>query len=200
MGRSTGKSSTRIRKTTTRKTTAKTLPWHLRTTSPRNALGQPDRKRRGEASEAAFIARAVSLNLPVAKPWGESDAVDILIGTGKGRLYWRVQVKCACIAHPGGEYEIKGGGRHLYTEDHIDFLAAHIVPENAWYIVPIHAFQGRPFLYLYPHKRRSRGRYEKYFEAWCLLACDPESRGPDDIPAQCRCRPLPVRCAHCPEE
>jgi len=194
MGKSSGKNSAK-----SRKPDSKTPPWCARTTSSRNTLGQPDRKRRGEAAEAAFIARAVSLNLPVAKPWGESDAVDVLIGAAKSRLVWRVQVKCAHVTRPGGEYEIKGGGSHLYTEDHIDFIAAHIVPENAWYIVPIHAFLGRPFLYLYPHKQ-SRGRYEKYLEAWCLLACDPDSRGPDDIPPQCRCPALATRCAACPDK
>ena len=194
-----GKSSKKTPKQSS-KPKSKTAPWHKRTTTPHEALGQPGVKRRGEASEAAFIARAVSLNLPVARPWGESDAVDALIGAGKSRLYWRVQVKCACIVHPGGEYEIKGGGRHLYTEDDIDFIAAHIVPEDIWYIVPIHAFQGSPFLYFYPHKPKSRGRYEKYFEAWCLLACDPARRGPSDLPPHCRCRALPVRCASCPEK
>jgi hypothetical protein len=163
-----------------------------------HSIGHPDRKRRGEASEAAFIARAASLNLPVARLWGESDPIDTLVGTGTTRLFWRVQIKCACVTHPGGEYEIKGGGHHLYTPDDIDFLAAHVVPQDVWYIVPIHAFQGSPFLYFYPGNPHSRGRYEKYREAWCLLTCTPESRGPHDIPTQCRSSNLPIRCAVCP--
>lgn len=166
-----------------------------------DSIGHPACKRRGEASEAEFIARAFSLNLPVAKLWGESGPIDTLVGTGETRQFWRVQIKCACISQHG-HFEVRGGGHHLYTEDDIDFLAAHIVTENTWYIIPISAFQGRPNLNLFPNpqRRRSRGRYEKYREAWCLLACEPKARGWKDIPVLCRCRELEVRCAVCPNE
>ena len=111
-----------------------------------------------------------------------------------------MQVKCAEALHRSGGFEIRGGGHRLYTEDDIDFLAVHIVPHDLWYLVPIRAFLGRPLLYFYPHKLNSRGRYEKYREAWCLLACDPKARGREDIPASCRCRQLAVRCALCPQK
>ncbi len=162
------------------------------------AMADPNCKRRGEASEAAFIARACSLNFPVAKLWGESDPIDVLVGNPTNRQFWRVQVKCAEALHRSGGFEIRGGGHHLYTEDDIDFLAAHIVPHDLWYIVPIHAFLRRPLLYFYPHKPNSRGRYEKYREAWCLLTCDPKARDGKNLPTVCRCRELEVRCAVCP--
>ena len=161
-------------------------------------MADPNCKRRGEASEAAFLARACSLDFPVAKLWGESNPIDILVSNGTNRQFWRVQVKCANAHHRSGGFEIRGGGHHLYTEDDIDFLAAHIVPHDLWYIVPIRAFLGRPLLYFYPNKLNSRGRYEKYREAWCLLACDPKARGRKDIPVRCRCKALPVRCVVCP--
>lgn len=162
------------------------------------AMADPNCKRRGEASEAAFMARACSLDFPVAKLWGESDPIDILVGNRANRQFWRVQVKCAHALHRSGGFETPGGGHQLYTEDDIDFLAAHIVPLDLWYIVPIRAFLGRPLLYFYPTKPNSRGRYEKYREAWCLLACDPKARGRKDTPALCRCRELPIRCSVCP--
>jgi hypothetical protein len=162
------------------------------------AMADPNCKRLGEASEAEFIARACSLDFPVAKLWGESDPIDILVGDRASRQFWRVQVKCSNALHRSGGFEIRGGGRHLYTEDDIDFLAAHIVPEDLWYIVPIHAFLGRPLLYFYPNKPNSRGRYEKYREAWCLLECSPEARGWKDIPVMCRGKQLGVNCAACP--
>jgi hypothetical protein len=163
------------------------------------AMADPNCKRRGEASEAAFIARACSLNFPVAKLWGESDPIDILVGNRAHRQFWRVQVKCAEALHRSGGFEIRGSGHHLYTEDDIDFLAAHIVPHDLWYIVPIHAFLRCPLLYFYPQKSNSRGRYEKYREAWCLLACETRTCGRKDIPTVCRNKDLPIRCAICPK-
>lgn len=171
-----------------------------RATKPKSitlhAVGTPDRKRRGEASEAAFLARAASLDFPVARMWGESDPYDTLVVNG--RSFWRVQVKCATVHNRSRQYVVKGAGdTHLYTADDIDFLAAHIVPLNLWYIVPIEAFQGHSMLYFCPHGR-GKAKYERYREAWCLLACTRKARGYRDIPVLCRCRELPARCAVCP--
>ena len=167
--------------------------------APRHLVGHPDRKRRGEASEAEFLARASGLGLPVAKPWGESDPYDALVrfANRAGAIFWRVQVKCASYYHRG-QYLVKAGGdTHNYTKDDIDFLAAHVVPDNIWYILPIEAFAGRTMLHLCPHGT-GKAKYEKYREAWCLLACKPMARGWKDIPTVCRCRELPTRCAVCP--
>jgi len=160
-------------------------------------IGHPNRKRLGEASEAAFVARAIGFNFQVAKLWGDSDASDTLVGFGS--IYWRVQVKCAqsCV---DGKYKVKAGGlNYSYTKADIDFLAAHIVPENIWYIIPVEAFQGQRMLCFRPDGRGER-KFEKYREAWCLLACEPEERGRRDVPQKCRCPDLPVRCAACPEK
>jgi hypothetical protein len=151
-------------------------------------VGNPDRKRRGEAAEAEFIARASGLDFRVAKPWGESDPYDVLIGCVQA--FWRVQVKCASACRLG-QYVVRGGGENYnYTKDDIDFLAAHIVPENIWYIVPLEAFLGCSMLHFSP-RGTGKAKYEKYREAWCLLACQPKARGRKDIPALCRCETFP---------
>jgi hypothetical protein len=161
------------------------------------AVGNPDRKRRGEAAEAEFIARASGFDFRVAKPWGESDPYDVLIGCVQA--FWRVQVKCASACRLG-QYVVRGGGENYnYTKDDIDFLAAHIVPENIWYIVPIEAFLGCAMLHFSP-RGTGKAKYEKYREAWCLLACKPKARGRKDIPVLCRCKNLSVRCAMCPNK
>src|ERR1700733_16042585 len=86
------------------------------------AMGNPDHKRRGEAAEAEFIARASGFDFRVAKPWGESDPYDVLVGSG--HAFWRVQVKCATACRLG-QYVVRGGGENYnYTKDDIDFLAA----------------------------------------------------------------------------
>jgi PD-(D/E)XK endonuclease len=161
------------------------------------SVGNPDRKRRGEASEAEFIARASGFGFSVAKPWGESDSYDVLVGSGHG--FWRVQVKCATYHHRRQFLVKAGGDAGHYTADDIDFLAGHVVPENVWYIVPIDAFAGRTMLHFCP-LTTGKAKYEKYREAWCLLACPPKARGWKDIPVLCRCKELPARCTVCPRK
>jgi len=153
------------------------------------------RKRLGDAVEAAFLARAAGLFFQVAKPWGEDVRYDFLVDAGRG--IWRVQVKAAS-SFDGSRYNVRpGGASRLYTPDEIDFLAAHVVGENAWYMIPIEAAVPRSALHLYPHEG-SKGQFEKYREGWCLLLCPRNARGRHDVPDQCRYPKLPVRCAVCP--
>jgi hypothetical protein len=182
------------------------LPQPVPLTQPRipkvitlHAVATPTRKRRGEASEAAFLARATNLGFSVCIPWGDSERYDSVIGRG-GRRLLRVQVKSAS-RYANTRYRVRttGASYTIYTPAEIDFLVAHIVPEDLWYIVPIAAVGHRKGIRFYPHTRHpSRAHFERYREAWCLLACDPKARGPQDIPAQCRCKDLPHRCAVCP--
>jgi hypothetical protein len=84
-----------------------------------------------------------------------------------------------------------------YTREEIDFFVVHIVPENAWYLVPIEVAELRSALFFSPHRSR-KGKYEKYREAWCLLDCPRKVRGWKDIPVLCRSKEVGVRCAVCP--
>jgi len=163
--------------------------------SQAQALGQPSRKVSGEASEAAFIARACSLNFKVAKPWGDSGPFDVLVGVGRG--FWRVQVKFTSFLRIG-KYTVRAGGHNgTYSKAQIDFIAAHVMPMDVWYIVPVEVFAGKARLHFNP-RGGSRAMYEKYREAWCLLTCEETGRGKNDVPRECRCEELPVRCAGCP--
>jgi hypothetical protein len=162
------------------------------------AVAEPTRKRRGEAAEAAFLARATHLGFTVCLPWGDSERYDSVVDMGQRFL--RVQVKSA-TAYGESRYRVKTAGASgvPYTTAEIDFFVAYIVPEDIWYIIPIAAIGRRKGVRFYPNSRRpSRAQFEKYREAWCLLACPPQARGWHDIPVLCRCRNLPVRCAMCP--
>ena len=55
--------------------------------------------------------------------------------------------------------------RRNYTADEIDFLAALVVPFNAWYIFPVSFIADRRTLKLAPH-RRTRSETEQFREAW----------------------------------
>ena len=53
------------------------------------AATEPTRKRRGEAAEAAFLARATALGFSVCIPWGDSNRYDSVVELNHGLL--RVQ-------------------------------------------------------------------------------------------------------------
>ena len=137
-------------------------------------LGHPrNRKRMGEVAESAFLHKAVELGLMVAKPWGDSSRYDFVVDSGERLL--RVQVKstsCLC----GWRYAIAAHGcdpEMGYSAEEIDFLVALVVPEEAWYVIPVEAFAPRTHLWLYPRGEHS-GQYEKYREAWQLLGAQVE--------------------------
>jgi hypothetical protein len=58
--------------------------------------------------------------------------------------------------------------RHVYTPEEIDFLIAFVVTRNVWYVIPVTALLAKNINF-YPEDRTSRGRYEKYREAWHQL-------------------------------
>jgi hypothetical protein len=125
----------------------------------------------GERSEAAFLNRAAGLGFGVAKPWGDSLRYDFILDNGS-RL-WRVQVKCtesirARAYETRATYSV-GSGRAVYTRADIDFLAAHVVPLDIWYILPVEVCTPAPMLRFYPHRTAKKMRLEPYREAWHLL-------------------------------
>jgi hypothetical protein len=62
------------------------------------------------------------------------------------------------------------------TKRDIDFIAAHVVPLNIWYIIPVEVCTPQPMLRFYPHRKAKLMRLEKYREAWALL--DPPLPNP----------------------
>ena len=164
-----------------------------------HAVAEPTRKRRGEAAEAAFLARATHLGFTVLIPWGDSDRYDSVVELNHGLL--RVQVKSATL-YAENRYRVKttGASGRVYTSREIDFFVGHIVPENIWYIIPIQAIGHRKGVRFYPHTRRqSRALFEKYREAWCLLDSCLSVRLRRGHPERCRSKNLGLRCALCPQ-
>jgi hypothetical protein len=130
----------------------------------------------GERSEAAFLHRASNLGFGVAKPWGDSRRYDFILDNGAS-LY-RIQVKCtesirARAYETRATYTV-GKGRAVYTRADVDFLAAHVVPLDIWYILPVEVCTPAPMLRFYPHRTAKKMRLEPYREAWHLL------QSPDD--------------------
>lgn len=136
-------------------------------------------KRRGELAELVFQLIATRMGFAVCKPYGDSERYDFILDARQPHpelrtpsLLWRVQVKASShIA--GGFYRVKASHRRgnsdiAYKPGEIDFIAAYIIPDDSWYIVPIRAV-GATHL-LFRRKEDSRpSLYGKYKEAWHLL-------------------------------
>jgi hypothetical protein len=126
-----------------------------------------DKKERGEWAESVFIARASECGLPVSKPWGDSNSFDCVVGRpGK---FVGVQVKCTVAKLENGKGYICSvcSSHKAYRRGAFDFLAAYVVLEDAWYIIPAKEIRGLKSISLCT--TGSEAKYEKYREAWDLL-------------------------------
>ena len=142
---------------------------------PQSAKGSPPLPRapkaRGELAEARFIAKALSLGVSVAKPFGDSDPYDFIVEAG-GNLS-RVQVKSAWRATPRGTFQFvaspvqsRGHRAHPYRGHEIDFFIAYIAPADSWFVMPVRALQRHNHLHL---SLEPSHPFADYREAWHLL-------------------------------
>jgi hypothetical protein len=149
-----------------------------------------DHKKRGEWAESVFMARAAENGLPVSKPLGDSDSFDCVVGRpGK---FVGVQVKCTIAklkVSKGYECSLRSHNK-VYRAGSFDFVAAYVIPEDAWYIVPAKLVRGQSTICL----SSPAGRFEQYREAWHLLreatACEdePEPQSSEESPFMARMR------------
>ena len=150
-----------------------------------DGVGLSTRKSRGEAAEAAFLAKAANLGFGICKPWGDSERYDFVLDSGE--RFWRVQVK-STQRNAESRYRVRSGGcTARYTADEIDFLVAYIVPLDIWYVIPARAAVARQSLGFYPGNGE-HSLLEKYREAWCQMACRRKSKGPSLVKVERRCQ------------
>lgn len=129
-------------------------------------------KRRGEWVELKFMERAAGLELQVYKPWGDSARYDV--GVEWRGKQWKVQVKSTmclskhsehsyvCSVHPNQR------GR-AYRKKEFDFLAAYVIPEDVWYIIPASVVMKGTMNMVVLSPSVPGHRYERFKEAWHLL-------------------------------
>jgi hypothetical protein len=122
-------------------------------------------KRRGEWAELRFMARAAEHGLQVTKPWGESAHYDFVVENG-GRFV-RVQVKSTMHKGYKGYSCTVRGGSGPYKRNAFDFIAAYLIPEDLWYIIPAKKILGRGSVTLHP--KLDGSKLDCYKEAWHLL-------------------------------
>jgi len=130
------------------------------------------RHRKGDLAEIAFLAKVISLGFTVCRPFSGNARFDFVVEAG-GRLS-KVQVKSCWERLRQRKYQIRVGcgvnGRpRQYRPGEIDFIAAYVVREDMWYVIPVRAVRTPHCIGVFPHEAHSRGRFEKYREAWRLL-------------------------------
>jgi hypothetical protein len=70
-------------------------------------------------------------------------------------------------------------------------VVVYIVPLRAWYVIPICALASGTKIYFNPDNPRSRGRFEPYRDAWCLMACPRHGPARPEIAVDRRCSSCP---------
>jgi hypothetical protein len=122
-------------------------------------------KARGEWGESVFMARAVEHGLPVSRPWGDSNSFDFVVG--KPGRFVSVQVKSTTVKNGRGYVCSVRQHKVKYPRGAFDFLAAYVIPEDVWYIVPAKKLAGRGDVTLCSNS--GEANFEEYREAWHLL-------------------------------
>ncbi len=122
-------------------------------------------KKRGEWAELVFAMRAIELGLWLGRPWGESSGYDFTVD--QGRRIVRVQVKSTIFPEGTGYSCTLKDSKGPYKKNSFDFVAAYVIPENVWYILPAKRVRGMWSVGLYPKLESSK--YNEYKEAWHLL-------------------------------
>jgi len=120
----------------------------------------------GNIAELKFALLCIEQGIPVSKPLFDIAKYDMIIDI-KGCLL-RIQIKSTqylnkgkythyynCMVSAGSNGKIK------YSKNDIDFIAAYVIPEDAWYIIPIEEINTHS-IKLYPHRENCNHRYEKY--------------------------------------
>jgi PD-(D/E)XK nuclease superfamily protein len=140
-------------------------------------------KAREEWGESVFMVRAVEHGLPVSRPWGESNSFDFVVG--KPGRFVSVQVKSTTVKNGGGYLCSVRQNAAKYARGAFDFLAAYVIQEDVWYIIPAKKVAGMGYVTLCSNS--GEANFEEYREAWHLLreavgmseetvARDPEER------------------------
>ncbi len=136
-------------------------------------------KRRGEISELAFALAAARQGFGISRPYGDSERYDLILDSShldphaRPRLI-RVQVKSStqlqCGLYRVNAHRRINGRAVPYTLSEIDFIAAYVIPEDSWFILPLAHVLGQTSLLLRPKKSRRPCPYAHYREAWHLLS------------------------------
>ena len=123
-------------------------------------------KHQGDSAELRFMLLNHLLGHTIAKPFGDNAKYDLIVEIDN--KLERIQVKSTsrkdnltgvycycCIVCSGASV------KKMYSEDDIDFIAIYVIPEDAWYKIPVKEIKSKK-IRLYPHRTPKKNSFEKY--------------------------------------
>lgn len=129
-------------------------------------------KQQGELVELKFMEKAYELGAIVSKPFGDNAKYDLITDLNGCK---RIQVKStSCIKTDSKQgYSILCASgcksKIAYDKMQIDLIAAYVIPENTWYLIPVEELGGSKRINLYPAVKNNNGKYEKFKNRWDLI-------------------------------
>lgn len=135
---------------------------------------------KGSTNEVRFISKAYEKGFTASLPISP-ERYDLILDNGTRLL--KVQIKSTSSIDKSynsklnTRYKIStqvgkqwhGKQSRPYTEGDIDILAAYIVPLDIWYLLPVEEISSKKGINVCPENEATKGKYEKYREAWNLL-------------------------------
>lgn len=123
-------------------------------------------KHQGDLAELKFMLLSHELGYTVSKPFGDNAKYDLIVDNGLSLE--RIQIKSTKRMELYGRNDCYNclscfgrDSKQRYTKDHIDFMVIYIIPEDAWYKIPIDKIKSK-CIKLYPHRKPNRGQFEIY--------------------------------------
>jgi hypothetical protein len=134
-------------------------------------LGFKSCKRRGEWAEMVFAGTSFAGGAEFGASLGESCGYDFVVDQG-GRML-RVQVK-STIYREGEEGYVctLSDSKGPYKKNSFEFVAAYVIPDDVWFILPEKKIRGMWSIGLYP--KLESAKWRNYQEAWDLLPGAPD--------------------------
>ena len=123
-------------------------------------------KHQGDTAELRFMLLNHSLGYTIAKPFGDNAKYDLIVEVDN--KLQRIQVKSTkskdistgtdcyrCNVCSGASV------KKMYSDNDIDFVAIYVIPEDAWYKIPVNEIKSKS-VRLYPHRKSRNESFEKY--------------------------------------
>jgi hypothetical protein len=131
------------------------------------------RKKQGEWVEQLFVLMVLALGLQACRPIGDSDAYDITVENPVTGTRKRVQVKSVSVAGESVAFAVNCGRgcdwKRTYTAKEVDLIAAYVLPEKTWYVIPVKEVRRLKRFRVRPQSPQTNYRFERFKEAWQLV-------------------------------
>ena len=144
-------------------------------------MGDKRNKKKGFMYESLFVYESMAHGLVPHSPHEDPDCHDLVVMGDSGNLNI-VQVKSVkfkCWQEPktktgGFKYNIKAtcrNGKISLKDSYVDILVIYTPNEGEWYIIPT-CFIESSSISVFAHNPKSKGKYEKFKNAWHLFLGD----------------------------